>query len=164
MARGLELDLVEVWNRVTALGDALCDGLGLPRQGQAIVTWADPAGADLEALAAADIRASGRAGRLRVAFHLWNDESDVAAVLAALAADPATRSNTSVCLRFTEGDDPAARMKAIAKLLEAENVAYDLAMHRDAPPGLRIWCGATVDVGDIEALTPWLEWAWEQTA
>jgi len=79
-----ELDISEVWARVSGLGDALCDGLGIPRQGQAIVTWADPDGADLAALAAAGIRASGRAGRLRAAFHLWNDESDVAAVLAAL--------------------------------------------------------------------------------
>ncbi|HZF42747.1 MAG TPA: phosphoserine transaminase [Sphingomonadaceae bacterium] len=81
-----------------------------------------------------------------------------------LAADPATRSNTSVCLRFTEGADPAARMKAIAKILEGEDVAYDIAMHRDAPPGLRIWCGATVDTADVEALTPWLDWAWAKTA
>lgn len=81
-----------------------------------------------------------------------------------LAADPVTRSNTSVCLKFTESDDPAARMKAIATLLEREEVAYDIAMHRDAPPGLRIWCGATVDSADIEALTPWLEWAWDQTS
>ena len=81
-----------------------------------------------------------------------------------LAADPATGSNTSVCLKFTEGDDPAARMKAIASLLAKEEVAYDIAMHRDAPPGLRIWCGATVDTADVEALTPWLEWAWEQTS
>ena len=81
-----------------------------------------------------------------------------------LARDPATRSNTSVCLRFTEGSDPAARMKAIAGLLEAEEVAYDIAMHRDAPPGLRIWCGATVNAADIKALTPWLDWAWGATS
>ncbi len=81
-----------------------------------------------------------------------------------LAVDPATRSNTSVCLKFTQGTDPAARMKAIARLLEAEDVAYDIAMHRDAPAGLRIWCGATIDTADIEALTPWLDWAWEATS
>lgn len=74
-----------------------------------------------------------------------------------LATDPATRSTTSVCLT-TEGVDP----KALAKLLEAEGAAYDIAGYRDAPPGLRIWCGATVDTADIEALGPWLDWAKEQ--
>ena len=75
-----------------------------------------------------------------------------------LAADPATRSTTSVCLTLDGADE--ARIKAIAKLLEAEDVAYDIAGYRDAPPGLRIWCGATVDTADIEALGPWLDWAW----
>jgi phosphoserine aminotransferase len=74
-----------------------------------------------------------------------------------LAADPATRSTTSVCLTVA-GVDP----KALAKLLEAEGAAYDIAGYRDAPPGLRIWCGATVDTADIEALGPWLDWAYEQ--
>lgn len=78
------LDIVEVWSRVTGLGDQLCDVLGIERQHQAIVTWADPDGADLERLVAAGIKASGRAGRLRAAFHLWNDESDVEAVYRAL--------------------------------------------------------------------------------
>ena len=84
-----------------------------------------------------------------------------------LAADPAIRSNTSVCLQFADRSDAdanKARQKAIAKLLEAEDAAYDIAAYRDAPPGLRIWCGATVDTADIEALGPWLDWAWEQTA
>jgi selenocysteine lyase/cysteine desulfurase len=79
-----ELDIAEVWARASGLGDLLCDGLGIPRQQRAIVTWADPDGRDLERLVAAGIKASGRAGRLRAAFHLWNDESDVAAVLSAL--------------------------------------------------------------------------------
>jgi phosphoserine aminotransferase len=79
-----------------------------------------------------------------------------------LAADPATRSMTSVCLTLAGADD--ARIKAIARLLDAEGVAYDIAGYRDAPPGLRIWCGATVDSADIEALGPWLDWAWEETA
>ena len=79
-----------------------------------------------------------------------------------LAADPATRSTTSVCLTLTGADE--ARIKAIAKLLENEGVAYDIAGYRDAPPGLRIWCGATVDSADIEALGPWLDWAWAETA
>ena len=84
-----------------------------------------------------------------------------------LARDPVIRSNTSVCLQFAaRGDAEAnkARQKAIAKLLEAEDAAYDIGAYRDAPPGLRIWCGATVDTADIEALGPWLDWAWEQTA
>jgi selenocysteine lyase/cysteine desulfurase len=79
-----ELDMAEVWRRTSGLGDALCDGLGIARQHQAIVTWADPDGRDLERLVAVGVKASGRAGRLRAAFHLWNDESDVATVVAAL--------------------------------------------------------------------------------
>ena len=78
-----------------------------------------------------------------------------------LAADPATRSITSVCLSV-EGADTAL-IKRFARLLEDEGVAYDIAGHRDAPPGLRIWCGATVDTADIGALGPWLDWAWEQS-
>ena len=77
-----------------------------------------------------------------------------------LAADPAVRSNTSVCLTV-EGAD-AELIKKLAGLLEAENAAYDIAGYRDAPPGLRIWCGATVETDDIEALGPWLDWAWAQ--
>ena len=78
------LDTAEVWQHTTALGDALCDGLGIAQQHQAIVTWPDESGHDLQKLGAAGIRASGRAGRLRASFHLWNNESDVAAVLGAL--------------------------------------------------------------------------------
>ncbi len=69
-----------------------------------------------------------------------------------LAADPAQRSPTSICLRVQHGP-------AIAKRLDAEGVAYDIANYRDAPPGLRIWGGATVETADIEALLPWLDWA-----
>jgi len=79
-----ELDIDEVWARTSGLGDQLCDALGIEQQHQAIVTWADPDGHDLERLVAGGIKASGRAGRLRAAFHLWNDETDVAAVVAAL--------------------------------------------------------------------------------
>ncbi|MGX7951947.1 phosphoserine transaminase [Tsuneonella sp. HG249] len=75
-----------------------------------------------------------------------------------LAEDPASRSNTSVCLTV-EGADEAV-IKAMAKLLEEQEAAYDVAGYRDAPPGLRIWCGATVDTADIEALGPWLDWAY----
>ena len=83
-----------------------------------------------------------------------------------LATDPATRSNTSVCLKFADGaveglDDEArlALVKKMASLLEVEDAAYDVAGYRDAPPGLRVWCGATVETADVEALGPWLDWA-----
>lgn len=75
-----------------------------------------------------------------------------------LAADPATRSKTSVCLTVDGAD--ADFIKKFAALLEAEGAAYDIAGYRDAPAGLRIWCGATVDTADIEALGPWLDWAY----
>ena len=78
-----------------------------------------------------------------------------------LAQDEATRSTTSVCLTV-EGAD-ADFIKKFAGLLEAEHAAYDIAGYRDAPAGLRIWCGATVDTADIEALGPWLDWAYEKT-
>lgn len=75
-----------------------------------------------------------------------------------LAADPAIRSTTSVCLTV-EGADEAV-IKKMASLLEAEGAAYDVAGYRDAPAGLRIWCGATVETADIEALGSWLDWAY----
>ncbi|TFD11689.1 aminotransferase class V-fold PLP-dependent enzyme [Cryobacterium sp. TMT1-2-2] len=78
------LDLAEVATHNVALGDALCDGLDLPRLGQAIISWPDAGGRDLARLTAAGLTASGRAGRARVAFHLWNDRDDVDAVLDAL--------------------------------------------------------------------------------
>ncbi|NJC05285.1 phosphoserine aminotransferase [Sphingomonas kaistensis] len=78
-----------------------------------------------------------------------------------LAADPASRSKTSVCLTVEGADE--ARIKKMAALLEEQGVAFDIAGYRDAPPGLRIWCGATVDTADIEALGPWLDWAYEET-
>jgi phosphoserine aminotransferase len=84
-----------------------------------------------------------------------------------LASAPPIRSNTSVCLQFTDRADEQAnrsRQKAIANLLEQEDAAYDIGAYRDAPPGLRIWCGATIETADIEALGPWLDWAWEATA
>jgi phosphoserine aminotransferase len=83
-----------------------------------------------------------------------------------LARDPATRSNTSVCLNFADGALPgvdteaqAGLVKRMASLLEAEKAAFDIASYRDAPPGLRLWCGATVETADLEALFPWLDWA-----
>ncbi len=82
--------------------------------------------------------------------------------LSHLAADPASRSTTSVCLTVKGAD--ADFIKAFAAALDHEGAAYDIAGYRDAPPGLRIWCGATVDTADIEALGPWLDWAWETAA
>jgi phosphoserine aminotransferase len=73
-----------------------------------------------------------------------------------LAKDPKTRSNTSVCLTIRGSDEIGTQM---AKLLAQEQVAHDIAAHRDSPPGLRIWCGSTVETEDIEALLPWLDWA-----
>ena len=77
-----------------------------------------------------------------------------------LAADPAIRSTTSVCLTVEGADE--AMIKKMASLLEAEDAAYDIAGYRDAPAGLRIWCGATVDTADVEALGPWLDWAYQK--
>jgi phosphoserine aminotransferase len=83
-----------------------------------------------------------------------------------LASAPATRSNTSVCLAFVDpdvaaldADGQAAFAKGLASALDKEGVAYDIGHYRDAPPGLRIWCGATVETSDLEALMPWLDWA-----
>ena len=76
-----------------------------------------------------------------------------------LAKVPATRSNTSVCLTLASDESVPKKM---VKLLEAEAAAYDIGAYRDAPPGLRIWCGATVETSDIEALTPWLDWAFKE--
>ena len=86
-----------------------------------------------------------------------------------LSKDPATRSNTSVCLKIVDpwftakdADGQAAAAKKIADLLDKEGVAHDIAAYRDAPPGLRIWAGATVENADLKTLTPWLDWAWAQ--
>lgn len=80
-----------------------------------------------------------------------------------LARDSSTRSETSVCLTFI---DPAVQTRAFVKsfcaLLEAEKTALDIESHRAAPPGLRIWCGATVEAAEVEALVPWLDWAWSE--
>ncbi len=85
-----------------------------------------------------------------------------------LAEDPATRSTTSVCLKIVdervEAMDGSARQALVLKikaLLEAEEAAFDVESHRNAPAGLRIWCGCTVETADVEALTPWLDWAFE---
>jgi phosphoserine aminotransferase len=88
-----------------------------------------------------------------------NDWLDTASFAANLAKRTETRSNTSVCFTLDGGEDVP---KAIAKLLEKEAVAFDINGYRDAPPGLRIWCGATVEASDLRALTPWLDWAYAQ--
>ena len=87
-----------------------------------------------------------------------------------LAQDPATRSNTSVCLKVVDpavgklpAEAQAGFVKGIAAALEKEGVAYDIDAYRDAPPGLRVWCGATVEARDVEALTLWLDWAFAKT-
>ena len=84
-----------------------------------------------------------------------------------LAKDEATRSCTSICLRITDtgalgGDEAAAAPKKIAALLEKEGIAFDIGAYRDAPPGLRVWGGATVEPLDIQMLMPWIEWAHEE--
>jgi len=119
------------------------------------IRWAEGVGGLPALIARADANAA--------ALSRWVETADW---IDHLAADPASRSNTSVCLQFTDRSDTEAnarRAKTIAKLLEAEDIAYDIGSYRDAPPGLRIWCGATVDTADIEVLGPWLDWAWGET-
>jgi phosphoserine aminotransferase len=118
------------------------------------LAWAERVGGLRELIARADANAA--------ALDQWVQSADW---IEHLASDPAIRSNSSVCLRFTDRSDPEAnraRQKAMLNLLEDEGAAYDIGAYRDAPPGLRIWCGATVETTDIEALGPWLDWAWEQ--
>jgi phosphoserine aminotransferase len=86
-----------------------------------------------------------------------------------LAVDPATRSNTSVCLRFAdsdlvEGEHAAARRlsQRMVGLLAKAGAAHDVGPYRTAPPGLRIWCGSTVERDDVELLLPWLDWAYAE--
>ena len=87
-----------------------------------------------------------------------------------LAADPAIRSNTSVCLKIVDPavtslsvDAQSAFAKSLAAAVEKEGAGYDIAHYRDAPPGLRIWCGASVEATDVEILTQWLDWAFART-
>ena len=105
-----------------------------------------------------------RADRNAAALRAWMAKSEWAVDL---ATKPATASNTSVCLRFKDlavralpEEAQAALAKKISGLLEAERVAFDANHYRDAPPGLRIWCGSTVEASDVTALTPWLDWAY----
>jgi phosphoserine aminotransferase len=105
----------------------------------------------------------GRADANFAALQNWVDRTTW---VENLVAEPAHRSNTSVCLRIVDPkiaalDDAGQRAfaKAMTTLLEREGVAYDIGGYRDAPPGLRVWCGATVDAADVSALTAWLDWA-----
>jgi phosphoserine aminotransferase len=120
------------------------------------LAWADSIGGLKTLIARADANLA--------AIARWVGRSGWAAFL---AADPAIRSSTSVCLKiadpwFDRLDDKAkaAVPKAIAQRLEDEGVAYDIDAYRDAPPGLRIWAGSTVETADLEALFPWLDWAY----
>lgn len=97
-----------------------------------------------------------RADRNAALVHDWIERTPWATNL---VAEPAHRSNTGICFRV-DGDEGAAGR--IAQLLEERDVAYDVANHRDAPPSIRIWCGGTVEAEDVEALLPWLEWAFDQ--
>jgi phosphoserine aminotransferase len=96
----------------------------------------------------------------------WVDDSSWTGFL---AEDPATRSSTSICLRISdkwarERDTKqiAATVKSVANKLDSEGIAYDIGSYRDAPAGLRLWGGATVETSDLEALLPWLDWAWSE--
>jgi phosphoserine aminotransferase len=120
--------------------------------------WAEAAGG-LPALIA-------RSDANLAAIDAWVKQSKWAAFLAKNAA---IRSNTSVCLKIVDpwflglaADDQAAAAKKIPAALDKAGVAYDMGAYRDAPPGLRIWCGATVDTADIQALLPWLDWAFDK--
>jgi len=100
------------------------------------------------------------------AIEAWVGKSDWAAFL---AEDKSIRSNTSVCLKvkdttFTalDGDVQAGELKKLVKMLDGEDVAYDIGGYRDAPAGLRIWAGATVETSDMKALLPWLDWAFAE--
>ncbi|MGP9822743.1 phosphoserine transaminase [Salinarimonas sp. NSM] len=120
--------------------------------------WAESIGG-LDALIA---RADANAG----VIHEWVARTDW---VTNLARDPASASNTSVCLTIDDPEVVAMGQETVGKLakalvsrLEKEGVAYDIGAYRDAPPGLRIWCGATVERADLEALTAWLDWAFAQ--
>src|SRR5215216_3154327 len=122
------------------------------------LAWAKQAGGLKGLMARADANAK--------VIHDWAEKTPW---IANLAEDPATRSNTSVCLKIV---DPAITslsvdaqwtfVKDLVGLIEKEGAAYDIATHRDAPPGLRIWCGCTVERSDVAALTPWIDWAFAQ--
>ncbi|MEM9354782.1 MAG: phosphoserine transaminase [Pseudomonadota bacterium] len=121
--------------------------------------WAESIGGGPELMARADRNAQ--------VIHDWVERTDW---ITNLAVDPATWSNTSICLKIVDPliagspeDQQAAFAKALVARLEAEGVAYDIGAYRDAPPGLRIWTGSTVEASNLEALAPWLDWAFAAT-
>ena len=112
---------------------------------------------------------SGLMARANANARVLFDWIDRTPWVANLAVEAETRSNTSVCLKVVDADvlalpepEQAAFVKGIAQRLEAEGAAFDIGSYRDAPPGLRIWTGATVEASDLEALTPWLDWAFAE--
>ena len=122
--------------------------------------WAQDAGGLSGLMARADANAD--------ALNAWADCTDW---IENLAVVKETRSNTSVCLKLSAAavsglsDDEATGLpRKIVKLLETEQVAFDIGAYRDAPAGLRVWCGATVETSDVEALTSWLDWAYAQAS
>lgn len=126
----------------------------------AALRWAQSLGGLDGLIARADANATTIAGW--VAKRSWIEH---------LAQDSTQRSNTSVCLKLSDGavaelsGQQAANLpKQMAMLLDQEGVAHDIGAYRDAPPGLRIWCGATVETADVEALLPWLDWAYAQAS
>lgn len=123
------------------------------------LTWAENIGGGPELMARADRNAQ--------VIHDWVARTDW---IANLAVAPETWSNTSVCLKIVDPavaggseDEQAAFAKALVSKLDAEGVAYDIGAYRDAPPGLRIWTGSTVETANLAALTPWLDWAFAET-
>lgn len=122
------------------------------------LTWAESVGGVAGLVA--------RSERNLAAVAAWVRRSDWVDFL---AEDPGLRSCTSICLKIVDpwfvglsSDDQAAAAKKVAALLDAEGVAYDIASYRDAPPGLRLWGGATVETADLEAVFPWLDWAYQE--
>jgi phosphoserine aminotransferase len=122
------------------------------------LAWADSIGGLKTLIARADANTA--------VLSNWVEQADWVDFL---ARDPKTRSNTSVCLvvvdpavRALDAKAQAAFAKSLSDLLEAEAVAFDIASYRDAPPGLRIWCGGTVETSSLEALLPWLDWAFAE--
>jgi phosphoserine aminotransferase len=122
------------------------------------LAWADRVGGASGLMARADANAK--------ALYDWVDRTPW---IAPLAIDLKTRSNTSVCLKFTDPavtalplEAQAAFAKSVSGLLEKEGVAMDAGYYRDAPPGLRIWTGSTVEARDVELLLPWIEWAYAE--
>ena len=112
--------------------------------------WADAVGGLPALIARADANAAAIADWVEATPWIEN-----------LARVPEHRSNTSVCLKLSDPQADPGIPKTMAKSLEAEGVALDISAYRDAPPGLRIWCGATVETSDIAELLPWLDWAYQ---